>query len=332
MKKINTLLVVKNRALGDSVISLSTIEYLQKILPDIKIIYALPAWCAPLYSQIESKNFEILPLKIKSFSNVLTLWKILREKKVDGIFEMFQSGRTAKFLKIYSALNNIPYYFHNHHKKTGNVYDQGKIKAVIQRDLDGAWTFFGKDRSLQRPQFGDFPPQFNIKSKTKIKRIILGVVATRKTKMWDLENYAKLAEMLDGYQIVAPLSNSPDDQMIKIKLSQLNKRIETIELPLAQLPRYFSESTAYIGNDTGLKHIAVAADIPTITLFGPEPPLEWHPYSAKKHLYLFIDPLDCRYTSGNHFCGLHHCQSMICLKNINVKNVFDKFLLALSQY
>ncbi|MBH46991.1 MAG: hypothetical protein CME71_02345 [Halobacteriovorax sp.] len=307
------LLIVKKRALGDSIMGLSSIQYLKSIHPTWKISYAVPAWVYPLYKNTQTAADEIIPIgsSLDFFNRLLTL-------APSGIHEMHQSGSSAKLLALYAGLKNIPYTFHNHHSSgPSKIIDQGKPKAAIQRDLDGVHAFWGKDSS---PNHLDFAPSLKV-SGNKRKRIILGVVATRETKMWPLPFYKEVAVKLQaaGFEVAIPLG--PSDQAIERSL--VGSPI--VKLPLQQLPQYFSESALYVGNDTGIKHLAVSVGIPTLTFFGPENPSEWHPYDSKVHPYFFREGLECR-TRTAHYCALATCDSMICLNQFTPEMVYQKIL------
>lgn len=314
---LTNILVVKHRAMGDAIIGLSTIQYLKQQYPEAKITYITPKWITPLFNQVKTHADSIEGIKLDSLSDWWNTYMLIHRINPDCIFEMFQSGRTKKFFKFYSAMKGIPYFAHNHHTKQGIVHDQGIIKANIQRDLDGAWTFFSKD---DVPNYQNFYPKMILNSK-KRDQVIFGVVATRETKIWPLEYYARLSHLIKE-DIIIPLSNSKDDQAIKEKLIDLKIRGTFLETSLDKLPNELAGSKLYIGNDTGLKHLAIALGIPSYTLFGPEPPLEWHPYDIKKHPYYFRENLDCR-TRTAHYCGLATCPEMICLNQFQPEHLLD---------
>lgn len=321
-----TLLVVKNRALGDSVMGLSTLQYLKSLYPDTHLIYTLPKWITPLYENVEIAADEVLPLEWKTAGDWWKSYRQLKEKNIDTVLELFQSGRTAKFFNLWEKIGGPEYHFHNHHEKEGPVHEQGVIKSNIQRDLDGAWTFFGK--SNQPPSFLDLTPMMKVHGEKK-DQIILGIVATRETKMWPLSFYGRLSHLLkEKYpqtKIIIPLG--PGDQKIKSEIQKsMHPDCEFLQGPLSQLPLVLNGSKQYIGNDTGLKHICVALGVPTYTLFGPEPPTEWHPYSRKNHPLYFREPLECR-TRTAHYCGLNTCDSMICLNEFKPENLLEKIQL-----
>ena len=323
-----TILLVKYRALGDSVMGLSTLSYLRSIYPNSKIYYAVRDWTASLYKNVETDADEIIPVSLNTFSDHFRFWKKISSLKVDHIHEMHASGRTKRFFSLYYMLSNARYTFHDHHLSSGGVVrDQGVKKALIQRDLDGAYSYFGKDGDI--PSYLNFVPNFKGLTSEEDNSIIFGVVATRDTKMWSFENYVKLANLIkDEFpdtQIKVPLSTSEQDKKILDILSKLDERniLTFIHEPLEGLPNFVSKSKLYIGNDTGLKHLAIACGLKTFTFFGPEPPREWHPYDKEKHPYFFIDNLECR-TREAHYCGLSQCDSMICLKDITVQSVFEQ--------
>ncbi len=323
-----TIFILKYRALGDSIMGLSTISYLRSIYPDSKIYYGIRSWTALLYNCVGSDADGIFPIRLESVSDFFKMWGLYRSLKIDHIHELHLSGRTKRFCSAYSALTGTRYTYHNHHVKGGGpVHDQGVTKALIQRDLDGVYSFLGKDHDL--PNYLEYPPKMDIEPVEKKKWILFGVVATRATKMWPLSYYVELARRIKqfypSFQIVVPLSKSEEDQRIQKRLESLdqNRNLTLVCEHLSKLPGLFKSSGLYIGNDTGLKHLAVACGIKTYTFFGPEPPHEWHPYDPEQHPYFYIEALECR-TREKHYCGLSVCDSMICMKKSGVADVFEK--------
>ncbi len=312
---------------------LSTVQYFRQLFPKSTIIYGVPQWTKPIFDKIETDADVIYPLKLNSLTDMLDLWNDLIDLKVELIHEMHQSGRGKKAFSLFSLLKNIPYTFHNHHLKTASkVIDQGIIKSLIQRDLDGAYSFYGKD--LKIPSYLEYEPKMSLKLNDKKKRIIFGVVATRDTKKWPLEHYKKLAQLIfdsfPQYEIKIPLSLSLEDLKLKEMILAMNfpPNCEITHWNLSELPEKFSSSKIYIGNDTGIKHLSVALGLKTITFFGAEPPLEWHPYNESIHQYFYQNELQCR-TRTHHYCPLSKCdlkpdQNNQCLKLTLPETIFQE--------
>jgi len=88
-----------------------------------------------------------------------------------------------------------------------------------------------------------------------------------------------------------------------------------------------SQLNVLLGNDSGPRHLATALSVPTVTLFGPEHPLEWHPYPQDRHPRLFIEPLACRKNEepgSPPWCGLQECiaEAHQCMTRITTEQVF----------
>jgi heptosyltransferase-2 len=320
MKKI---LVVKSRAMGDAIMGLGTIQFLKSYFPQSEIHYAIPKWIAPLLESVQTAADKIIAFDLKSPLDFYDQWIFLAQQKYDHIFELHQTGRNAKFFSTYALFHKTTYSFHNH-QQTAHVRG-----PLIQRDLDGVFVYLTKKMKIEKPDFLNFSPLMKCQNVVPMNAIVFGVVATRKTKMWPLSYYQQLAEKISQQQktkILIPLSLSDEDQHIKEKILQWqNPLVEVIQVSTGQLAQRIAPASFYVGNDTGLKHLCVALGIKTLTFFGPEEPLEWHPYAKTKHDFLFIDPLPCR-TEISHYCPLKTCDSMICLNQFLPKDVWEKNL------
>jgi heptosyltransferase-2 len=323
------ILLVKNRALGDSILTLSSLNFLKSALPSSEIYLGVPEWIAPLYKDIELNSKEVISFEFSSIKKWYQNYKKIKSLKLDYVIELNQSGSSSKFFKIFCALNNCKYFFHNHHDKKGRfIRNQGIRKPNIQRDLDACWSILKKlDIEVEVPDYLDYPPILNYENIKNSDLICLGVVATRRTKMWPLSYYLELCQAREFKDklIIIPLSNSVIDSKIEEYFLKkgLPENVEIIKAPLSELILSLSPVDLYIGNDTGLKHLCAALGSKTITFFGPEEPLEWHPYNLSKHKYLFVKNLECR-TLISHFCALKTCDSMICLNEFKVEHVIQK--------
>jgi ADP-heptose:LPS heptosyltransferase len=60
---------------------------------------------------------------------------------------------------------------------------------------------------------------------------------------------------------------------------------------LAELASWVSGARLYIGNDTGITHLAAAVGVPTIALFGPTNPAKWAP-RGENVTVLRSDPIE----------------------------------------
>ncbi|MGB0454545.1 MAG: glycosyltransferase family 9 protein [Bacteriovoracaceae bacterium] len=292
--------------MGDSVFGLSSVQYIKSQFPEAKVTYAIPKWIVPLYQNLKSAVDNFYELDLKGVSGQLHFYYFLMKKKFDLVIELHESARSTRILKFASLVGSFPYESHNHHldrfSGTG-VFDQGIRKSIIQRDLDGVYSALLKygRKDLDYGEYLDYGPSLSLELE-KQNQVTLGIVATRVEKKWPISSYVELTKKLFEYnpdlKVVIPVSKGTDDQNQKKEFLNLlnDKRVEFIEKGLAEVPKTLSQSKLYIGNDTGLKHISAALGVKTVTIFGPEEPLEWHPYDYYAHPFFWVYGSDVRST------------------------------------
>ena len=109
-------------------------------------------------------------------------------------------------------------------------------------------------------------------------------------KKWPAKNYGQLIKMVSKNQIfqaVVILGSEKDfstDLMIDFKnLSVLDLRGKT---SLKIVAAILSKTNLFVGNDSGLGHIAAAVGAKTLTLFGPGNPDRYRPWGKKGRIVI----------------------------------------------
>ncbi|MBF0312277.1 MAG: glycosyltransferase family 9 protein [Oligoflexia bacterium] len=318
------LLFVKYRALGDSLIGLGALAFVRE-REERRIVYAIPAWIVPLYRYLETPADVVMPLALESVQGWI---ESARQQwgKIERIHEFHQNGRSALFCRMLAMAKGARYTFYNHHKT--------QYAPSVKRDLIGVGAEGGIDHLQYTPEVKVRKSAWESISREMARdieqwsgAILLGVSATRDTKMWPLEYYKDLVLAVlqrDGAsKFIIPLSDSKRDLEIAERISTLGfpkGAVKILKVALEFIPLYFSKAKLFIGNDSGLKHLAVALNIKTISFFGPEAPLEWHPYDEHLHPYFYVEGLRCR-TLQAHFCGKDICAHHSCLRSITVREL-----------
>lgn len=97
-------------------------------------------------------------------------------------------------------------------------------------------------------------------------------------KNWPAERFGRLAEALcrDGGGCFFIFGEA--DRDIEAALSRQLPRIPVLSgVPLTQVAAVLANCDAYVGNDSGITHIAAALGIPVVALFGPSDHTTWAP-------------------------------------------------------
>ncbi|WP_421989602.1 glycosyltransferase family 9 protein [Roseococcus sp.] len=129
--------------------------------------------------------------------------------------------------------------------------------------------------------------------------LILGPTANWHVKMWSSERFVTLADRLtapDGPlpQARIAILGGPGEQerrMAAPVLAALSGAVDLVgRLSLPEVAAVLARAELYVGNDSGLMHIAAATGVPTLGLFGPTPADEYGPIGARAQAVLADGP------------------------------------------
>lgn len=114
--------------------------------------------------------------------------------------------------------------------------------------------------------------------------LCIGPGANWEKKIWPAERYALAAtELSGGFDALVLLGNKADNQQAELVAGRV--RLPCVNLcgrtTLLQAGAVMERMTLFLGNDSGLGHIAAAAGVPSFTLFGPGSPERYHPWGAR---------------------------------------------------
>ncbi len=284
LKEIKKILIIKLRDIGDIVLSTPVINVLYENCNSPEIIYVLKKkyenfrYLLPKVSEVLTydKNdpidfFRIIfKLRKYNFDLAVNLHATYRSALIT-----YLSGAKIRLIHNHSGKNYFTSFPLNPDNKYMNIierdlntlsplidiknipYDLKKTKLVIKQNLD---------RLLDDDEF--------------INIIGFGIGAKRKEKMWDKDKFIELGKKLviKGYNIAIFCSENEKKTGQDIANGIGKKSRLFVELDFLRLAYFIKKLLLFIGNDSGLRHIAAALGIKTITLFGPEDPVEWHPY------------------------------------------------------
>jgi ADP-heptose:LPS heptosyltransferase len=119
----------------------------------------------------------------------------------------------------------------------------------------------------------------------------------RLIKNWPIENFMRLASWLTGDMGVAVvLLGTKGDAESLPNLAEMAKSANANSLvgetSLQEAIAIISQADLYIGNDSGLTHVAARLDIPSLAIFSGVAPIEnWAPFG--KDVTIIHAPVEC---------------------------------------
>ena len=110
-------------------------------------------------------------------------------------------------------------------------------------------------------------------------------------KCWAMENFFRLADEIQqsNYKVIFLLGPAEKERMEKAVFQRMETYSVLSELSLTQVLQVLSCTDGYIGNDSGITHLASVTGKPTIAVFGPTNPDKFAPIGPKVKI-LKIDP------------------------------------------
>lgn len=115
-----------------------------------------------------------------------------------------------------------------------------------------------------------------IKSGEKILAVHPGSGSRKKN--WDLKHFVRVAGWAKGKSRILWILGPAEGETNEIREVFVNLQpLRAEQLPLLKLAGVLKTCSAYLGNDSGITHLASSLGIPTVALFGPTDPSVWGP-------------------------------------------------------
>lgn len=125
--------------------------------------------------------------------------------------------------------------------------------------------------------FRDFRAEHGLEERDRIIALHPGSGSPRKN--WAPKNFARVADWAsERFKVLLVVGPAEDE--VEEEVKQAMKKANPIiadHLSLVQLAGVLNSCTAYIGNDSGITHLAATLGISTLAIFGPTDPVVWSP-------------------------------------------------------
>ncbi len=329
LKTLKTILIIKLRDIGDIVLSTPVINVLYENCNAPEIVYVLKK---------KYENFKYLLPYVKEVltydkNDPLDFLRIifkLRKYKFDLAINLHATFRSALITYLSGANLRL---IHNHSGKNYfaslPISPDNKDMNIIERDLNTLSPLIEvknipenlkKTKLVIKQKFDRF-----IDDEELINSIGFGIGAKRKEKIWDKEKFIELGKKLviNGFNIAIFCSENEKGIGQYIADGIGNKAKLFFNLDFLRLSYFIKQMVLFIGNDSGLRHIAAALGIKTITLFGPENPGEWHPYKERDGHIAISHLRELQGEGYDIFSREFREKSNIAIERITVDEVFD---------
>jgi heptosyltransferase III len=285
------ILVIRLREIGDTILLTPMLRQLKQLYPEATLDVVCEDRNAPILAH--NPNVEQL-LRLPRKANAWEFLRFadrLRRAKYDLVVDSQSMPKTALLTRLTCGKTRLG--FKNRWLRNRLCYTAPFVKNRLQ------YTAVSNLQLLQDPcvdlsdeKLDVFADTESEKTAASTMRLALGepVIAVNPAarfveRQWTLDGYAAIADRLSdaGYRIM--VLYGPGERDIANQVAQRMKRTCLIDytMPnLLELRCILSKCVMYIGNDGGTKHLAIAAGIPTVTVFGHSPD-PWTPWANPRH-------------------------------------------------
>ncbi len=109
-------------------------------------------------------------------------------------------------------------------------------------------------------------------------------------KNWPAGNFAEVARWASRRARVLLVLGPAEDEVREPALSMAGMGAALADgLPLVQLAGALKSCSAYLGNDSGVTHLAAALGVPTVAVYGPTNPAVWRPWGPAVKVIAAMD-------------------------------------------
>ncbi len=334
MEKYKYLIRIPNH-LGDTIMAQPAVKAFLQSNRNEKIILLLPNWAGKIYEHIgNSKIIPLSPNRLHGLSAIFFQARLLRKFNIDtGILltpsfssalAIFMGGIKNRYGQTGNSrgplLNNciiLP---------EGDIIHRGeKYKLLLEKAGEKKLEIFSPNMIIsdsQKNNAFEFLEQNGIDRTDKY--LVIAPQAVAESRRWGTDNYSALARrLINNYELKIVLVGTADQYQAGQKIAQNDKKIINFcgKTDIEQAASVLANALMFIGNDSGLAHLASAVDIPLIILSGADNPEETSPVSTKKAV-IIKNNLDCISCVKN-ICPKNGKEFMRCMKDIAVDEVFD---------
>jgi lipopolysaccharide heptosyltransferase III len=329
---VRKVLVIRLRSIGDTVLTTPSLFSLRRFLPQAKIHILLEDWVAPVLDG-SSLVDRVISIPRHGNSARARVARELHRASYDVVYNL-HGGTTATFLARASGATHRVGYTHYQYARLHNhlapapqqIWSRSILHSVEQQLALVGWTGVPV---TDRPPTQLVVTQkaaasvsaklaaHNIQSEQPLA--LIHPAAALATKQWPTENFARVADEITGRELTPVVIVSPNEKQVLESLVARSpvRLIGFDNLSLPEVTALAARARLFIGNDSGIAHIAAAVDTPCVIIFGSSNVDHWRPWTTGKS-EVVREEMSCQPCHG-YFCA--EFEKPECILNVPVERV-----------
>ena len=345
------ILVLRYRFIGDTILTVPFLRNLRYAEPSAHIVWVVAPGSSEVVHGIPYVD-ELLcwdPVTIhadsrgthKTLRDKVRFITGLRSQKFDKVYVLKRSFSSALIAFLSGARQRVGFdtegrgflltkrvpYRHDQHE-VQNFLDVLRADGVaVSDDYLELWTTPDEDAAAaQLLADAGIPESKEI--------VALHPFASNPHRGWPFEDFAALAALLQVQGFVTLVLGAPGDRNAFESVRDLfgQQTVDQVgKCKLRVTMALLKRCALFVGNDSGIMHLAAAANIQMVALFGPQSPVKFGPWSAQARV-LYRD-FPCSPCKQKFFTECEPSSRMrpACVEAITVDDVFREVMQLLSK-
>lgn len=271
------ILFITSNRIGDAVLSSGILAQMLAAHPGARVTVAGGALPLPLFADVPGLDRLHPILKKKRAGHWWDLWRAMAGTRWDIVIDV----RSALFAWTVRANRRLVCWSEKKHEH--RIDEFARLLHLPSPPVPELWVSEARDsRATETLAASGSGPI-----------LAIGPTANFALKQWPAERFAEAMARLTAVDGILPgarvavFGAAHERPMAEPLLAAIpaDRRLDFIGLPdLLDAFALLRRCSLYIGNDSGLMHMAVAAGIPTLGLFGPSPEWRYGPYGPHSAL------------------------------------------------
>ena len=330
--EVRRVLVVRLRSIGDTVLTTPSLFALRRFLPDTQIDILLEDWVAPVLDGSDLVD-RVITLPRDSTAARARLARDLRSTRYDVVYNL-HGGTTATFLtRATGATHRVGFEnyqyarLHNHVAPSPlTIWQRPKLHSVEQQLALIGWT--GVPVTDRPPTRLAVTKSASISVGKKLEAAgfdsgesiaMIHPTAAFETKQWAVENFARVTEELcnRGFAPVIVVADHEQKIAQMLREESSGRCLTLADLSLPEVTALAARARLFVGNDSGIAHIAAATGSPCVVIFGSSNRNHWRPWTMQPNEIVF-EELSCQPCHG-YFCA--EFEKPECILRVPVQRV-----------
>jgi predicted lipopolysaccharide heptosyltransferase III len=293
--RVRRVLVVRLRSIGDTVLATPSLHALRRFLPHARLDVLLEDWVAPLLEGSAEVD-RVLTVRRKSKSSRLAVARRLRAEGYDVAYNLHGGSTAALLVRASGARHRVGYAdysyasLHNHAAPpSSELWGREKTHSAEQQLALLGWTGVPvSDRPASRLAVTSEASAAVARRLREAAGLAEGQpfalvhpAAAFETKTWAAENFARVVEHLAARGLASVAVAAPGESKVidEVRAHSNAPLAGFTDLSLPELTALAARASLFVGNDSGVAHVAAAVGAPQVVVFGSSNVAHWRPWT-----------------------------------------------------